>query len=207
MREYTHISDAVELAKDKAEYDNPLKHILANKDVLAWIASRSVKELKGYPIDVIKNCIEGEPKISTIPVAPGHTNEAITGHNTEDNIAHEGTVYFDIRFTIITPGKERIRLILNVEAQKKFRPGYDLTSHNLSQVQLAEQLNVSKQTVSNWENNNILPSVEMLVKIALFFSVSTDYLLELDHRSYIEISGLTDSQLAHIQQIIQDILN
>lgn len=81
------------------------------------------------------------------------------------------------------------------------------TSHNLSQVQLAEQLNVSKQTVSNWENNNILPSVEMLVKIALFFSVSTDYLLELDHRSYIEISGLTDSQLAHIQQIIQDILN
>lgn len=49
MREYTHISDAVELAKDKAEYDTPLKHILANKDVLAWIASRSAKELKGYP--------------------------------------------------------------------------------------------------------------------------------------------------------------
>lgn len=131
MREYTHISDAVELAKDKAEYDNPLKHILANKDVLAWIASRSVKELKGYPIDVIKNCIEGEPKISTIPVAPGHTNEAITGHNTEDNIAHEWTVYFDIRFTIITPGKERIRLILNVEAQKKFRPGYDLVTRGV----------------------------------------------------------------------------
>ena len=33
MREYTHISDAVELANDKAEYDTPLKHILANKDV------------------------------------------------------------------------------------------------------------------------------------------------------------------------------
>ena len=80
------------------------------------------------------------------------------------------------------------------------------TSHNLSQVQLAERLNVSKQTVSNWENNNILPSVEMLMKIALFFSVSTDYLLELDNRTYIEISGLTDLQLAHIQQIIQDIL-
>ena len=80
------------------------------------------------------------------------------------------------------------------------------TSHNLSQVQLAEQLNVSKQTVSNWENNNILPSIEMLIKIALFFSVSTDYLLEMDNRTYIEISGLSNSQLAHIQQIIQDIL-
>lgn len=32
-------------------------------------------------------------------------------------------------------------------------------SHNLNQVQLAKSLSVSKQTVSNWENNNILPSM------------------------------------------------
>ena len=43
-------------------------------------------------------------------------------------------------------------------------------SHNLSQVQLANALNVSKQTVSNWENNNILPSIEMLIKISRFFT-------------------------------------
>lgn len=79
------------------------------------------------------------------------------------------------------------------------------TAHNLSQVQLADELNVSKQTVSNWENNNILPSIEMLLKISRFFSVSTDFLLELDDRRYIEITGLTDRQLAHIQQIIKDI--
>lgn len=79
-------------------------------------------------------------------------------------------------------------------------------SHNLSQVQLAKELHVSKQTVSNWENNNILPSIEMLIKISGFFSVSTDFLLELDSRKYIEITGLSDSQLAHIQQIIRDIL-
>lgn len=86
------------------------------------------------------------------------------------------------------------------EVIKKMR-----TAHNLSQVQLAAKLNVSKQTVSNWENNNILPSIEMLVKISYFFSVSTDYLLELDERQYIEVSGLTDVQLAHIRQIICDI--
>ena len=79
-------------------------------------------------------------------------------------------------------------------------------SHNLNQVQLAQKLDVSKQTVSNWENNNILPSIEMLVSIAKFFSVSTDYLLELDERDYIEVTGLSKSQLAHIQQIIRDIL-
>lgn len=78
-------------------------------------------------------------------------------------------------------------------------------SYNLSQVQLAGELNVSKQTISNWENNNILPSIEMLIKIAHFFSVSTDYLLELDNRRYIEVTDLTDEQLAHIQMIIKDI--
>ena len=80
-------------------------------------------------------------------------------------------------------------------------------SHNLNQVQLAKSLSVSKQTVSNWENNNILPSIDMLVKLSDFFSVPTDYLLELDSRKFIEVSGLTDTQLAHIQQIIKDITN
>lgn len=78
-------------------------------------------------------------------------------------------------------------------------------SHNLSQVQLCQELSVSKQTISNWENNNILPSIEMLVKISRFFSVSTDYLLELDNRRYLEVTDLTDRELAHIQQIISDI--
>ena len=79
-------------------------------------------------------------------------------------------------------------------------------SHNLNQVQLAEKLSVSKQTISNWENNNILPSIEMLVRISKFFSVSTDFLLELDTRDYIEVTGLSPKHLAHIQPIISDIL-
>lgn len=78
-------------------------------------------------------------------------------------------------------------------------------SYNLNQVQLAKHLKVSKQTVSNWENNNILPSIEMLVSISKYFSVSTDYLLELDNRNYIEVTGLTKLQIAHVQQIINDI--
>lgn len=79
-------------------------------------------------------------------------------------------------------------------------------SRGLSQVELAGLLHVSKQTVSNWENNNILPSIEMLVKIADLFAVTTDFLLERDERRYLEITGLSDRQLAHIRQIIEDIL-
>lgn len=42
-------------------------------------------------------------------------------------------------------------------------------SKGLTQVQLAEKLGVKKQSVSNWENDNIMPSVEMLIKTADFF--------------------------------------
>ena len=73
-------------------------------------------------------------------------------------------------------------------------------------MELAKELFVTKQCVSNWENGNIIPSVEMLIKIAKYFSVSTDYLLGLDDRRYIEITGLTEKQVTHIQQIIGDIL-
>ncbi|MCI9490413.1 helix-turn-helix transcriptional regulator [Lachnospiraceae bacterium 48-42] len=79
-------------------------------------------------------------------------------------------------------------------------------SHSLNQIQLAHKLNVSKQTISNWEHNNILPSIEMLIKIADFFSVSTDFLLERDFRTHIDVTGLSAEQRAHIQQIIHDIL-
>ena len=78
-------------------------------------------------------------------------------------------------------------------------------SLGISQVELACRLNVTKQSVSNWENNNILPSIAMLIKLAEVFSVSTDHILGLDERRYIEITGLSDRQLAHIRMIIDDI--
>ena len=75
----------------------------------------------------------------------------------------------------------------------------------LSQVELAKKLGVSKQSLSNWENDNIQPSIEMLERLATCLSVTTDYLLGRDNKKYLEVSGLTDTELAHIQQIIDDI--
>ena len=79
-------------------------------------------------------------------------------------------------------------------------------AHSLNQVEFAEKLSVTKQTVSNWENNNIQPSIEMLVKIADFFNVSTDYLLDRENKKTLDVSNLTDEQIAHIHWIIKDIL-
>ena len=47
-----------------------------------------------------------------------------------------------------------------------------------TQVSLAQKLSVTKQAVSNWENGNIQPSIDMLVRLADLFSVTTDYLLK-----------------------------
>ena len=75
-------------------------------------------------------------------------------------------------------------------------------ARGLSQVDLADSLGVTKQSVSNWENSNIQPSIDMLMRLANYFSVSTDYLLGMDDRDYIEATGLDDKELAHIRQII-----
>lgn len=78
------------------------------------------------------------------------------------------------------------------------------TSLEWSQVDLAAKLNVAKQTVSNWENENIQPSIEMLVRLSKIFGVSTDYLLGLDAIPRLSIEGLPDSMVAHLSLLIED---
>ena len=47
----------------------------------------------------------------------------------------------------------------------------------LTQEKLAKLLNTTRQNVSNWETGYNIPSIELLIKLADFFEVSTDYLL------------------------------
>ena len=77
----------------------------------------------------------------------------------------------------------------------------------LSQVELALRMEVTKQTISNWENENIQPSVDMLVGLANVFNVTTDYLLGLDDVPRLSIEGLPLSFAAHLAQIIDDFRN
>lgn len=80
-------------------------------------------------------------------------------------------------------------------------------ANSITQARLAERLGVSKQSISNWENNNIQPSVELLEKLADFFAVSTDTLLGRQPDILIDASGLTDEQSAHVRQLIYDLRN
>jgi len=79
------------------------------------------------------------------------------------------------------------------------------TSLKITQVELANKLGVTKQCVSNWENDNILPSVDMLIKIAQAFNVSTDYLLGISTTNVINADGLTKDEISHIRTLIEDL--
>lgn len=75
----------------------------------------------------------------------------------------------------------------------------------MSQVELAKILDVTKQSVSNWENENIQPSIEMLSKIATVLSVSTDFLLSREEKRYLDVTGLSEEVIQNLQAIINNI--
>ena len=78
-------------------------------------------------------------------------------------------------------------------------------ARGLNQVEFAKTINVTKQCVSNWENDNVVPSIDMLCKIADFFGVSTDYLLGRVEKRVVDVSNLTEEQVCHITSIIKDL--
>lgn len=47
-----------------------------------------------------------------------------------------------------------------------------------SQEELAERLDISRQSVSKWESGESIPTLEKIIKISEIFEVSTDYLLK-----------------------------
>lgn len=48
----------------------------------------------------------------------------------------------------------------------------------LSQEQLAEELNLTRQTISKWELNQSTPDIDYILQLSEFFQVSTDYLIK-----------------------------
>lgn len=50
------------------------------------------------------------------------------------------------------------------------------TKKGVTQYKLAQDLNVNRSSVSKWESGERKPSFEMMLKIAAYFDVSTDYL-------------------------------
>ena len=66
-------------------------------------------------------------------------------------------------------------------------------SRNLTQEQLAENLNITAQAISKWENNIGMPDISQVVPIAHFFGVSTDVLFGIEEKMDLdEVQTLID---------------
>jgi len=119
----TSLSNTIDNSGSDARYDSNCKKLLSYREILAWILKECVSEYQGCDIDTIMNCIGKDISVSKEPV---HQFDRIVGENTEDNNESGNMVKYDIKFTAITPDKEPIQLIINVEGQNKYSPGYPL---------------------------------------------------------------------------------
>ena len=119
-------------------YDNVIKELFADKQVLANILKYTLDEFMDMSIpDIIAEM--DNPVISTVEVDPGCTNTSNSNTNTsdpgkiektseEDNVIGEGKIVYDIRFSVYH-GDDKIKILMNLEAQNLSKPGnlgYDL---------------------------------------------------------------------------------
>jgi len=127
--------DGLFLDDANATYDATAKKFLARRIFLARILKRCVAEFAPFSVqDIAEKYIDGQPEIGIVPVTPDRTNAIvkITGANTEYKTLTEGETAFDIRFTAHIPTSgDRIKLIVNIEAQKKCNPGYSLLKRGI----------------------------------------------------------------------------
>lgn len=77
-------------------------------------------------------------------------------------------------------------------------------SHHLTQKDFGAKVGLTKAVVSKYENGMGYPSYDVLVRIAQYFGVTTDYMLGVERGKTVDVSDLTDSQIAVIHQIITE---
>ena len=67
-----------------------------------------------------------------------------------------------------------------------------------SQEELAEKLNISRQSVSKWESANSIPDLNKIIKLAEIFDVSTDFLLKDEYETFETKSESSQSSVSQI---------
>ena len=74
---------------------------------------------------------------------------------------------------------------------------------HLTQEQLAHKLGVTKSVVSAYETGARLPSYDILITIARIFNVSTDFLLGVENKREIDLSGLSQEEIDALMALIK----
>lgn len=130
----TTVSQTIDLAEDKIRYDEVCKRLLSEKMILAWIMKTCLSEYADLDVRTIAaQYIEGIPQIGNAPIGQNISDiPLIHQFGTEDTTITEQTIMYDIRFSAIAPRSNgTVGLLINVEAQNAFYPGYPLIKRGI----------------------------------------------------------------------------
>lgn len=75
-------------------------------------------------------------------------------------------------------------------------------SNKMSQEELAEKLNISRQTISRWEMGTTMPDATNILQLSKQFSVTADYLLNDDYNSDYDLPKIKEVKDGNFKQIL-----
>lgn len=127
------LSKKIDTAGQNASYDAYCRNLLVNKQILARILKTCVKEFHDCPIkDIEEKYIKGTPKVHEVAIHRDETAEFIDGMGKEDVGMKEKPITYDIFFRVLSPKDDKmLQMIINVESQKDFYPGYPLIKRGI----------------------------------------------------------------------------
>lgn len=73
----------------------------------------------------------------------------------------------------------------------------------LSQVEVARRIHIDKNTISRYERNIRNPQFDILVKLAVFYNASLDYILGIADRTNIYIDDMSEKNQRIITRTIE----
>ncbi len=75
--------------------------------------------------------------------------------------------------------------------------------NNMTQAQLAQKLGLTKSVISAYETGLRLPSYDILIHMARIYKVSTDYLLGVENKHELDLSGLSNEEIKALLNLIE----
>ncbi len=74
---------------------------------------------------------------------------------------------------------------------------------NMTQAQLAQKLGLTKSVISAYETGMRMPSYDILIHIARIFNVSTDFLLGVENKQELDLSGISQEEIDALLNLIR----
>lgn len=74
---------------------------------------------------------------------------------------------------------------------------------HMTQAELAQKLGLTKSVISAYETGLRLPSYDVLIHIAKIFNVSTDYLLGIEPKDRVDLSGISQKEIDALLNLIK----